>query len=230
MTSTDLFAGLADRRTTADAVFDELNRRIGALELRPNDRISEAEIAAEFGVSRQPVRDAFSRLGSLGYLSIRPQRATLVNRFSLEAIRTARFVRLAVEVEVARTLADRAGDASFGRLRRILKRQAGAVGQADMAAFHDFDDEFHHELCRQAGQEGAIDTIRTMKAQVDRLCLLSLHHADEMSTLLEDHGRIAEAIAAGTPEDAANAVRTHLGRLDRIIEEVRSLHPDYFEC
>ena len=230
MTSTDLLAGQADRRTAADAVFDELHRRIAALELRPNDRISEAEIAAEFGVSRQPVRDAFSRLGNLGYLVIRPQRATQVNRFSLNGIRNARFIRLAVEVEVARTLAAAGvAPAALGKLQRIVERQDQAVARSDATGFHRLDNEFHQTLCRMAGQERAIETVFAMKAQVDRLCLLSLRHANEMSVLLSDHDRIFAAITSGSSERTDRAVRAHLGRLDRTIEEVRELHPDYFD-
>ena len=55
----------SDRRTAVDEIFDHLRAEIDALRLRPGDRISEAEIAARFGVSRQPVRDAFTRLANL---------------------------------------------------------------------------------------------------------------------------------------------------------------------
>lgn len=46
-----------DRRTSVDVVFDHLYDEISSLNLLPGDKISEAEIAARFGVSRQPVRD-----------------------------------------------------------------------------------------------------------------------------------------------------------------------------
>ncbi|MGB5556853.1 MAG: GntR family transcriptional regulator, partial [Paracoccaceae bacterium] len=55
-------AQLRDRRTSVDVVFDYLYEEIADLRLRPGDKISEAEIAAQFDISRQPVRDAFSRL------------------------------------------------------------------------------------------------------------------------------------------------------------------------
>ena len=51
-----------ERRTSVDVVFDTLHNAIVTLEMLPGDKISEAEIAAQFSVSRQPVRDAFSRL------------------------------------------------------------------------------------------------------------------------------------------------------------------------
>ena len=97
---------LGARRTTVDEIFDHLHDEILSLRLRPGDKISEADIATQFGVSRQPVRDAFSRLASLDLLLIRPQRATEVKRFSMREIVKSRFVRAAVEKEVLRRAAE----------------------------------------------------------------------------------------------------------------------------
>ena len=70
------------RKTSSDHVFDALFDRIVSLDLLPGSKISEAEIAKSFGVSRQPVREAFMRLADLNLLLIRPQRATVVRPFS----------------------------------------------------------------------------------------------------------------------------------------------------
>ena len=76
-----------ERRTSVDDVFDHLHEQIVTLQLRPGDRISEAEIAAHFGVSRQPVRDAFSRLANLDLLMIRPQQKKMKeHRAMVEAL------------------------------------------------------------------------------------------------------------------------------------------------
>ena len=65
--------------SAADQIFAALYRQVLTLELPPGSRLSEAEVARRMGVSRQPVRDAFWRLSQLGFLTIRPQRATTVS-------------------------------------------------------------------------------------------------------------------------------------------------------
>ena len=90
-------ARISERRTIVDDIYDHLHAEISSLRLKPGDRISEADIASQFGVSRQPVRDAFSRLANQDLLLIRPQRATEVRRFSMREIEKSRFVRSAVE-------------------------------------------------------------------------------------------------------------------------------------
>ena len=64
------------RRTSVDLVFEHLYQGINSLNLLPGTKISEADIAARFDVSRQPVRHAFSRLEILELVVIRPQKAT----------------------------------------------------------------------------------------------------------------------------------------------------------
>ena len=66
---------IRDRRTSVEVIFEHLYDEISNLLLLPGDKISEADVAARFGVSRQPVRDAFSRLENMDLLLIRPHGA-----------------------------------------------------------------------------------------------------------------------------------------------------------
>ncbi|PYG25523.1 GntR family transcriptional regulator [Pelagimonas varians] len=88
------------RRTGADIAVEYLEDAILTLKPLPGSKISEAEIAAKWGLSRQPVHEAFVRLDSAGMLNIQPQKATTVRKFSLVAIATLRFIWRAIEVEV----------------------------------------------------------------------------------------------------------------------------------
>ncbi|MBV7397133.1 GntR family transcriptional regulator [Mameliella sediminis] len=218
-----------DRRTTVDEIFDHLYAEISSLRLRPGDRISEAEIAAQFGVSRQPVRDAFTRLANLDLLLIRPQRATEVKRFSSREIEKSRFVRAAVEAEVLRRAARNHDGASTARIEACLAEQRKAIADGDFKAFGALDYQFHQTLCDVAGADFAFEVISTEKAKVDRLCTLGLSKEDRMPQLLEDHEAIAAAIAAGDEEAAVAAGMLHLSRLDATIEAISRTNANYFE-
>ena len=218
-----------DRRTTVSQIFDYLYDEIVSLRLRPGDKISEADIAASFGVSRQPARDAFSRLANLDLVLIRPQRATEVKRFSLRDIERSRFVRTAVELEVLRRAAGRCDKVDAARLDMALDAQAEAVEARDHERFATLDFEFHKILCGIAGVEYAADIIAFEKAKVDRLCMLSLAKEKRMPQLLDDHRSIAAAVVAGDAETAASAIAVHLSRLDATIASICETNADYFE-
>ncbi|UWQ19844.1 GntR family transcriptional regulator [Jannaschia sp. M317] len=220
---------LRDRRTTVDDIFDHLHSDISGLRLRPGDKISEAEVAAQFGVSRQPVRDAFSRLANLNLLLIRPQRATEVRRFSMHEIEKARFVRCSVESEVLRRAARNAGPVAIARLGVNLEEQKAAIARKDYAEFGKIDYKFHETLCDIAGVPFAFEVIRAEKAKVDRLCILSLAKEDRMPQLLDDHQKMTAAIKAGDAETAVEIGVLHLSRLDETITDIATSNADYFE-
>lgn len=219
----------SERRTSVDDIFDDLCKEILSLDLRPGDKISEADIAARFGVSRQPVRDAFSRLANLDLLLIRPQRATEVKRFSMREIIKSRFVRASVEKEVLRLAALHCDDAAAADLDAALAQQEKVVAEKDVAGFGALDYAFHKTLCGIAKAEFAFDVIMTEKSKVDRLCMLSLSKEDRMPELVEDHRAIAKAVKAHDAEAAIKAGMRHLSRLDDTIDWISTAHASYFE-
>lgn len=218
-----------ERRTSVDVVYEQLHKSIVTLELLPGDKISEAEIAAKFGVSRQPVRDAFSRLENLGLLLIRPQKATEVKRFSLYEITKSRFVRSSLESEVLRLAADLATPADSLSLDANLALQANVVTDGNYEEFAKLDYAFHKELCKIAKVEFAFEVISAEKANVDRLCMLSLSKEDRMEELLRDHRAIADRIKEGDKTGAAAAGMLHLSRLDATIDAIFERNPEYFD-
>lgn len=221
--------GGLERRTTTDAVFNTLHDDIVSLKLLPGTKLSEAEVARRIGVSRQPVRDAFNRLANMDLLCIRPQRATVVRGFSMERIAHARFVRLALELEIVRRACAVWNDEHAKALARNLDEQRIAIAAEQSDRFHAADEQFHELICNRAGYPLAAETIRDQKVIVDRLCVLSLKRESEAETLLNDHVALAESLRRRSADDAMAVVRIHLARLDKTIEEMQKSHAEYFE-
>ena len=222
-------AGEFERRTRTDIVFERLREEIVSLQLLPGAKLSESEVARRFGVSRQPVRDAFSRLENLDLLLIQPQKATEVRGFSLQRISHARFVRLAVELEVIRHACSVWNDDHVKAMARNLELQQDSVDAGQSDNFHLLDYEFHKMICELSGLPLAFETIEECKQKVDRLCILSFGRADEPSIILEDHQELAHALKTGSAEKAVTVARQHLGRLDATIADIHMTHPEYFE-
>ncbi|WP_300035354.1 GntR family transcriptional regulator [uncultured Roseobacter sp.] len=223
------FSEVFERRTTTDIVFDQLLEEIVSLEILPGAKLSEADIAKRFGVSRQPVRDAFNRLEAQDLLLIRPQKATKVRGFSLLRIAHARFVRLAVELEVVRSACLTWSAENTDTLGRNLEEQAEAISTGNAEAFHGLDYKFHKLICELGGYPLAFNTIQECKQRIDRLCVLSLGRQSEAATLFSDHRELATALTGGNVEAATEVTRRHLGRLDETIAEIHIKHSDYFE-
>ncbi|MBX2835905.1 MAG: GntR family transcriptional regulator [Gammaproteobacteria bacterium] len=218
-----------DRRTTADSVFDQIREDINKMRLIPGTKLSEAEVAQRYEVSRQPVREAFIRLNNLSLVHIRPQKATIVRRISRSAIKQARFVRAAVEVEVAKCACNIDGNEGINELDSLLLEQKQCLKENNIRSFNALDLEFHNRICLFAQCEFAIEVISNCKATVDRLCTLSLSNQEDARQIYEDHVKILDGIRRRDPNDLERAVREHLSRLDATIDYVQENHNDYFE-
>jgi DNA-binding GntR family transcriptional regulator len=215
-----------NRPSVADTVFDELHQQIITLQLSPGTKLSETEVAKALGVSRQPVRDAFYRLSKLGFIVIRPQRATTVSTISERAVMRARFVRTALETETVRVACGRLSGEDYTALDALLERQRFAMEARDPVAFHALDDQFHREICERAGLGFAWEIIRENKAHMDRVRFLSLAFASQDA--YGDHLRVMEAIRARDADLAMQRMRQHLSRIQDQIVRIRTENAPFF--
>ena len=119
------------RRPIVPQIYDALRDAIVGVALRPGQVISETEMAASFGVSRTPIREALIRLADEGLIDIYPQAGTFVSRIDLAAVREAQFVRQTLETAVAIQAASiGVGVTAF---EPILERQERAIRNGDFA-------------------------------------------------------------------------------------------------
>lgn len=213
------------------SVADQLHARIRAAiidnALTPGARLSEAEVALQHGVSRQPVREAFIKLANQKLLEIRPQRGTFVAKISLPDVMDARFVREAVEADITRLLARSPDPALIADLRAQLTSQATLIG-GSARDFMEADEVFHRTLAEGADKARAWHVVVEMKAQMDRVRFLSSVHFP-VDRLIEQHRTIVDAIEAGNAEGAEGAMRLHLQGILQDLPVIRQECPEYFK-
>lgn len=192
------------------------------------ERLSETEISRLYGVSRQPVRESFIKLAEEGLLEIRPQRGSFVRRISLSAVEDARFIREAVETDLAGILALSPDAALIAELRDQLRVQKTVAAGRDRSAFRALDDLFHVTLARGAGRAGLWQVLDGAKAQMDRVRHLTVQTLD-ITRLVAQHHRIVDAIEAGDRAQAERAMRHHLRTILADLELLLAEHPDLFD-
>jgi len=212
--------------SVTDQVFEHLYQQVIELSLAPGTKLSEVEVAKQMGVSRQPVRDAFYRLSQLGFLLIRPQRATVVTQISEREVLQARFIRTALEMETVRAAAERLSSVDLDQLDALLVQQQAAIDASDKVLFHSLDDNFHKMICELSDHEFAWMLIRESKAHMDRVRYLSLSFGAQSA--LDDHKVIMTALRQHDGQGAADAMRVHLSRIKSIIGRIRDSHGAYF--
>lgn len=219
-----------DRRSAADFVFEQLYGDIISLKLLPGAKLSEMEVARNFGVSPQPVRTAFHRLSNDDLLVVRPQRATRVRGFSLEDIQEARFIRLSVELEVLYRACEVWDESRNMTLLESLEKQKRCVEAVDAQGLEALDYEFHQLICDLAGCPKAFETIERQKQKISRLCGLEMNQTKvELRAILTDHLNIAHHLEMRSLDTLLCAARKHFNRLDETIDYLHTMHSEYFD-
>ena len=197
--------------------------------LRPGERLSENELSASLGVSRQPVRDALIRLAEAGLVRALPQRGTEVTRIAIHSVYSGRFLREAVEVAVIREAAVRAEPHIIEAMDRIIEAQEVAVAKKDNLSFLALDDNLHRTFAASIGHAEVWRTLQNTKLHMDRVRYLSLPDATPEELLIEQHHAIVQALKAHNPDRAEVAVRQHLAEVLLSLPLLIRNFPDYFE-
>ncbi|RYE44513.1 MAG: GntR family transcriptional regulator [Hyphomicrobiales bacterium] len=191
-------------------VYQNLREDIVSLRLKPGDPISEKEVAARYGVSRTPVREAIQRLADERLVEIFPQSGTFVARIPYGDLPEAMVIRKALETASVRLATEKATRSQLLALATIVEQQREAAEANDRGAFHRADEAFHAKIAEISGFPGIWRQVLQVKVQVDRYRRLTLSQEGRMAQVIADHERILAGITAGNPQDAEIGMALHL--------------------
>ncbi len=206
-----------------------LRQAIIEMRLKPGEALSEKEVALRYGVSRQPVREAFIKLAEAGLLQVLPSRGTYVVKISVREVLNARFVREAIECALVRSAAELIDSAGVARIEQLVADQKRAAEAGDSARFYALDEAFHRAIADCVECDPALRVVESARAQTDRVRYLSLPDASPLALLIAQHEAILDAIKARDPERAEAAMRTHLREILSALPRLAERFPDVFD-
>jgi DNA-binding GntR family transcriptional regulator len=176
----------------------------------PGQRIVEASLAAETGVSRGVVREAFRRLAAEGVLELSPHRGAAVRRLARADVEAVAAVREALEGMAAR-LAARAAPAAAERLDASMAAQHAAEAADDpVGAFARENLGFHGIVLDLAGNPRLIEALRPVAMPLSRLTYARLLDRAARERARQEHAAVVRALAAGDGAAAEAAMRAHV--------------------
>lgn len=188
-----------------DRVYNALVDAISAGTLKPGERITQEDLAERFAVSRQPVLQAFRLLKNEGLLQDAPGRGVLVTPLDAASIAQVYQVRGALDSLAARLAAQQ----RYQMDPRILAAGRKAVRSRDVAAMIEADAAFHAALYAGSGNPLIEPSARLHWCHIRRAMGAVLQTSRLRSAVWDEHAAIAEAIAAGQPNEAERRMRGH---------------------
>ncbi len=197
------------RATYASMVTERLRDSIVNGSLKPGSQLSEADLAARFGVSRGPVREALQRLIQEGLVRAEPHRGVFVPVLTESDVRDIYLARDALEsTAVQHIIATSKSEAAADDLDQLVERMAEAEAAEDWEAVGQYDLEFHAALVAATGSERLQRMFSTVISET-RLCLGVVTAADARTDLVGEHREISTMIRKNQTEKALAVLKQH---------------------
>ncbi|MBI2538076.1 MAG: GntR family transcriptional regulator, partial [Gemmatimonadetes bacterium] len=224
-------AGDAQDADRSSQVYAKLRDLIVRGRLAPGARVTETDAAARLGVSRTPVRAALQRLTQEGYVVVsdsgrrrRPVVAPLTREDATELLHIVAEVE-GLAARYAASLNPKLRAQLGAELRRVNEelRRAAQARRPDANQVFELDHMFHRRLVEAAAGSRLLSLHETIKPQAERYGrVYAAALTDEISTSVEEHAQLIQAVEAGDPDGAQRAVLTNwrnaAARLSHVID------------
>ncbi|MBT8424873.1 MAG: GntR family transcriptional regulator [Silicimonas sp.] len=200
-------------QTSTQRAADEMRRMIFSGVLSAGSDHLETELAALFGMSRTPVREAALILEAQGLVEVRPRRGVRILPVSADDMAEIYDVLTELESHAA----GQAAVAGYGAddltdLGAAIDAMDAALAREDREEWGDADERFHGELVRLGGNSRIVAIATMMSDQVRRARAMTLYLRPLPVDSNEDHRAVLEAIRAGDGKRAARLHRDHRTR------------------
>ena len=200
-------------RTRRGWVVHQILRSIFSGEFRGGDRLVEEEVAATIGVSRTPVREAFSELAGIGLIVIKPNHGAVVRPFGPTQIREMYQIRCLLEGEATRLAAERIEPAALrdmrSRMQQFLTQPRSATWSAEMV---EADQEFHQLIGQNCGSTRLAEEIERYQDIVQTIRQVVGNTSQAQDIAIVEHTQILDALLAHDATGAADAMVRHIRR------------------
>lgn len=206
-----------ERPLLRDEAYDRIRRAIIEGDLAPGENLRDADLAAELGLSRAPVRQALTRLVADGLVESKPQSYTRVAPVVSDDVRDAlQLVRTLHEFAVRAAL-PRLTAAHVTAMRDANTRFAAAIEAGDVQAAIEADDELHDvpvEVCGNRAVAATLDKYNPLLRRLERarFSTLPAHRS------IRRHDQLIDAIEAGDADEAVRVTSTIWAELAPLLD------------
>lgn len=181
--------------------------QIVAGKLRSGDRLVEMKIAAEFGTSQAPVREALRELEAIGFLSATPHRGAFVRDFWRQGLKEFYAVRGALEESATRQAMPMKPE-DIRKLEEALEAMHAAAMAQNLDGIAKHSVAFHEVIVKAANNELLYTVWKSLCIET-RTTVTLMAAGDSLVELADSHREIIDSIKSGDVEAACRTARKH---------------------
>nr|WP_245984272.1 GntR family transcriptional regulator [Streptomyces tateyamensis] len=181
-------------------------------ELQPGVVYSAPSLAADFGVSATPVREAMLVLAREGLVEIVRNKGFRITETTERDLADWSEVRALLEVPTVARVTARATPEQLAALRPLAEQGVAAAEQGDLAGYLAADGEFHAALLALAGNARLVETVADLANRTRLHGPAGLDRTGDLRAVAAQHLELVELMLAGDAAGAQRCLARHLGQ------------------
>lgn len=196
------------------SLLDRLRGMVVSGSFTPGSPLGETALAAEFSVSRTPIREALKQLEREGLVEVRPRVGTFVRKPTSREILELFQLKESLEGLAASLLAQRGDVPELRSLIRNVEEEQEAVRAGDKSSYAALVHEFHHTLVSGADNQKLAEHYELLMNQLayHRIVKQTLTLPGALDVSFNEHAQIVAAIQSKDPLGAELTTRRHISR------------------
>ncbi|SDI13270.1 GntR family transcriptional regulator [Propionivibrio dicarboxylicus] len=191
-------------------LLEALEERIITGAYSPGMRLDETELAAEFSVSRTPVREALIHLSTLGLVELRPRRGAVVAEASPKRLYEMFEVMAELEAMSVRLAARRHTQNDLHQIEAALAACERALEHGDIDAYYAENERFHRAIYSASHNRFLFESAISISRRLGAYRRLQLRLRGRVRRSYDEHAGILRALACGDGDAAADIIHRHV--------------------
>lgn len=179
--------------------------------LKPGEKISQESIATLFEMSRTPIRDALAQLETEGYIEKNSSSGYQVPQVRLKDYVDFFEYRLLIEPQAAYWAARNITMDELESLAENLTASEKAVEEKKIRRFLRLDQEFHDIIIHASNNDYLIEGAKVYSKKKELYAQFLVSRGEQVSSIINKHRLVYEAIHENDEDKAKEAMRSHLG-------------------
>jgi DNA-binding GntR family transcriptional regulator len=199
---------VSEFRTMQEIIYDELKERIISGVYQPGMRLIASDLASEFNISRMPVREALTRLGSTGLVELIPYKGAIVNELTAEDYVEIFHIRSVLEGLAARLACPNLRPEDIEQMAKANEEIHHMISEDDVE-FQRVNRIFHATIWKRTKSERLQSLLSDLYSESTQYRQLVVIHSDRLGEIYKEHQNFLKALEAGDARLAEQMVREH---------------------
>jgi DNA-binding GntR family transcriptional regulator len=210
-------------KVVSESMVDNIHRELRDMAITfrflPGERLNEAVLAKELGVSRTPLREALNRLSAEGFLTFSVNQGFFRKPLDVKEIFDLYEFRQQMEMAAMRLAVERATDEQLAELEQFAEKSAEDIASRTVDELISLDEQFHERIITLTGNIEMRNSLRNVNDRIQYVRWLDMN--GRRSETQSQHKEIVRALMERNIEKSVQLISAHIGhRLDQIIDKV----------